>query len=440
MIAGSRHTNRPTDAPPELDAPVGIVGAGITGLAIHHELAERDVDSVVFEKRPEPGGVVRSIPHDGTVLETGPQRTRLTKTVRTAITAAGVEDSLLTARDKPTHVYREGSLRVIPTTIVEAIRTDLLSWRGKARLLLEPLTGRPRPGESVAEFLERTLGPETATYLGAPLYAGLYGSDPNRMPVEYSLSKALERFDASDSLVKAALRARLRRRDPPPMVTLERGLQSLPVALADRYADSVRLETTVQEILPANSGYRLQTADRSTLVEQVVLTTPASSTASILSDVDSFSANALEQLQYNSLVVVHLEAEAELHGAGCQLPFESPFRTLGITWNDSLFDRERIYTSYLGGAKAPAVVEWSEDRLGRCAAIEFETITGAEAEPINVTRLRPGMPAYDDSWRSLDDVEPPPGITLCANYESRSGIPGRLRQAGQVAEMIADQG
>jgi oxygen-dependent protoporphyrinogen oxidase len=440
MTHGSRVTHGRNDVPSNLDASVGIVGAGISGLAILHELAERGVDSVVFEKCPEPGGVVRSVPYDDTVLEAGPQRTRLTPSVRDAMAAAGVEDQFLTASDQPTYVYRDGSLRVVPKTVGEAIRTDLLSWRGKARLLLEPLTGSPRPGESVAAFFERTLGPEAATYLAAPLYAGLYGSNPDEMPVEHSLAKALARFDASDSVVWAALRARLHQRNPPPMVTLEAGLQSLPQGLAEQYADRVALETPVQEIVPADSPYRIRTDDGSTAVGHIVLTTPAKTSASLLADLDPPSARALERLQYNPLAVVHLEAEADLHGAGCQLPFESPFRTLGTTWNDSLFDRDGIYTSYLGGAKAPAVVEWSEDRLGRCGALEFEAITGTEAEPVEVTRLRPGMPAYDESWRALEDVDPPSGITLCANYESRAGIPGRLRQAARVAETIADPG
>jgi len=39
---------------------VGVVGAGITGLAVHHYLARRGVESEVFEARPVPGGVVQS--------------------------------------------------------------------------------------------------------------------------------------------------------------------------------------------------------------------------------------------------------------------------------------------------------------------------------------------------------------------------------------------
>ena len=36
---------------------VGIVGAGITGLALAHYLGERGADSVAFEAASDPGGV-----------------------------------------------------------------------------------------------------------------------------------------------------------------------------------------------------------------------------------------------------------------------------------------------------------------------------------------------------------------------------------------------
>ena len=52
---------------------VGIVGAGITGLALTQDLRERGVDTVAFEATAEPGGVIRSTTVDGRVVEHGPQ-------------------------------------------------------------------------------------------------------------------------------------------------------------------------------------------------------------------------------------------------------------------------------------------------------------------------------------------------------------------------------
>ncbi|HJR53873.1 MAG TPA: FAD/NAD(P)-binding protein, partial [Gemmatimonadota bacterium] len=53
---------------------IGIVGAGLTGLALAHELARRGVEHVVLEAADRPGGVIESARVDGRVLDFGPQR------------------------------------------------------------------------------------------------------------------------------------------------------------------------------------------------------------------------------------------------------------------------------------------------------------------------------------------------------------------------------
>ena len=44
---------------------VGIVGAGITGLALSQFCRERGVDAVAFDAAATPGGVIRSTRVDG---------------------------------------------------------------------------------------------------------------------------------------------------------------------------------------------------------------------------------------------------------------------------------------------------------------------------------------------------------------------------------------
>lgn len=434
---------------------IGIVGAGITGLTLHHYLNQHGVESVVFEAADEPGGVLRTVHKDGFVLERGPQRMRLTPAVRDLVDAVDLDDRIIEAPDLPLYVSHSGTLRQAPLSIRAALTTDLLSWHGKLRVLLEPFAGPPRQGETVDGYLTRAFGSEFATRLGGSLYAGLYASDPSEMPVEHSIQQALDRFGIERSVVYALLRTRLKGRSPPPVVSFRDGLQELPRALYQQYSDSVSLRTPVRTIHETVEGYELLTDDAEISVKDVIITTPAPVTASLLDTIDSESAAALRDLSYNPLAIVHLYADTSLVGAGHHIPFAEPQVTLGVTWNDGLFGakgdakpaaestvssttgRENVYTCYLGGAKKPGAVEWSDERLGEVAATEFEDATGAKAQPLHVHRLVPGMPAYDRSWKALDRVNPPPGISLSANYESRAGIPGRVRQAKQLAAALA---
>lgn len=437
---------------------IGIVGAGITGLTLHHCLRKRGVESVVFEASDEPGGTIRSLREDGRLLECGPQRTRLTPVIRDLIDEVDLDDRIIEANDGPLYVYQSGSLGRAPLSVRSALRTDLLTWRGKLSVLAEPFAGPPVADESVAEYLERAFGKEFARRVAGPLYSALYATDPADMPVAHSLKRALDRFGIGRSILLSLLGSRLRGRSPPPVVSFINGLQTLPTALADLHADNISLNTAVRSVNETERGYELRSDSGTTAVDEVVLTTPAPVTASLIDGVDPTTADALRELTYNPLAVVHLDTDVSLEGHGHLIPHSESLVTRGVTWNAGLFPprterparedgtrisastgRAGIYTCFLGGAKTTEVVDWDDDRLGAVAASEFTTVTGVVADPIRVHRLRPGMPAYDQSWMASSRIDPPPGIHLCANYESRAGIPGRVRRARRLAARLAEQ-
>jgi oxygen-dependent protoporphyrinogen oxidase len=416
---------------------VGIVGAGITGLALTHYLGERGVDSVAFEAASDPGGVIRSERVDGRVLEHGPQRTRLTPEIEALIDDCGLRSALRTAdADLPLYVYVDGRLRQVPFSVEEFLSTDLLSVRGKLRLLAEPLTEGVRDGETAGDYFVRKFGREAYHNLVEPLFGGIYGSDPAEMPGEYAL-QTVRKMERSGSLVRAAINRRLEGKERRPPISFDGGMAQLPRALYEHNADRVVLETGVDRIVPEGSGYRLETGAGDRTVDRVVVTTRADVAAGLLADVDTESARALRRLYYNPLAYVHVHSEAAPDGYGYQVRHDEPLHTLGVTWNASLFDRDGVYTCFLGGMENPGLVDRSERELGRIATTEFEAVMDVPAEVLNVTRHQRGIPAYDGSWTAMTDVNLPDGVTLAANYAGRMGVPARIREAKRLAERFA---
>jgi oxygen-dependent protoporphyrinogen oxidase len=241
---------------------VGIVGAGITGLALTHHLAERGVDAVTFEATDRPGGVIRTGHVDGAVLEWGPQRLRLTDPVRDLVDAAGIAGEVIRADpDLPMYVYANGDLGEVPLSVRAFLRTDLLSIRGKLRVLAEPLTAAGRPEETAADLFVRKFGREAYENAIGPLFGGIYASDPAEMPVRHSLSGLLRLESESGSLLRAAVE-RLRG-DRAPAAAFEDGMGRLPEALAARHGDRIRFETPVESVTRAdgdgNGRYLIRT-------------------------------------------------------------------------------------------------------------------------------------------------------------------------------------
>ena len=422
---------------------VGIVGAGITGLALTHHLAERGVDSVAFEATDHPGGVIRTGHVDGAVLEWGPQRLRLTDPIEELVDATGIGDEVIHADpDLPTYVYADGRLGEVPLSIEAFLHTDLLSRRGKLRMLVEPLTAPGRPEETAAGLFTRKFGREAYENAIGPLFGGIYASDPAAMPAQHALDGLLRLESESGSLLRAALERV--RDDRAPAASFEDGLGRLPEALAARHAGRIRFETPVESVERADtngdrdSQYRIRTADGTERVDHVVLTTPADVTAEVVAGLSPDSADAIATLNYNPLAMVYLRSDVDARGLGYQVRHGEDLHTLGVTWNASAFDRDGVHTTFLGGMDEPGLVDRPDAELEDVACREFEAVMDAGAEPIAVNRWERGFPAYDHTWGALDRVSLPEGVHLATNYTARMGVPSRAREAKGLAQRLAD--
>ena len=410
-----------------------VVGGGISGLALAHHLDRRGADWTLLEAEEEPGGVLRTVEVEGHPLDVGAQRTRLTGPIRELVEDVGLDDELVVAdEDLPLFVYRRGRLRPVPFSLGEALATDLVSWSGKARILAEPVTGGLRRDETVERFFVRKFGREAYESFLGPLYGGLYASDPGRMPARHALAGALRTFGVGRSLLLAVLRGGSS--DAPPTVTFREGMQTLPRGLAAAHGDRVRLGTPVRGLRPAGDEWVVESEGGALNAEGVVLSTPAPVSSRLLSGVVPDAARRLASLRYNRLAVVHLRGPCELDGFGYQVAFGETLETRGVTFNAQAFGRDGIYTVYLGGMKNPDIVSWPDQRIGRVAEDEFREVTGCEARVLHVDRT--WIPAWDESWDSLDGMELPRGIRLCANYTARPGVPGRVLEGRTLAREL----
>ncbi|MEX2570489.1 MAG: protoporphyrinogen oxidase [Gemmatimonadota bacterium] len=414
---------------------VAVVGGGITGLALGYHLARAGVAHKVLEASERPGGVVRSGRVEGHLLEWGPQRTRLTADVRELVEDLGLMQRLVLARKGlPLLVFRDGKLRRVPFSASAFLRSDIVPFGSKLRLLLEPITAGARDDESVETFFVRKLGRKAYENIAGPLYGGLYASDPADMEVGLSLRHALRELGVGRSLVLRLLR-RGGQVEPPAACSFDDGLEVLPHALYGANTENVELSTPVGGLIRTEGRWQIETERGSLVADRVVLTAPAPACARLLAAEAPTTAHALHGLTYNRLAVVHLHADTALTGLGYQVSLAERLATRGVTFNDSLFGRRGVYTAYLGGARAPGVVDWMDEEIGAVAVREFRAVTGYESRSLSVARE--GMPAWDRTWAALKNLSLPPGISLATNWESRPGLPGRLAQAKRIASELA---
>ncbi|QZA88131.1 protoporphyrinogen oxidase [Salinarchaeum sp. IM2453] len=419
---------------------VGVIGAGISGLIVTHELRKHGVDVTTFEARERPGGIVQSRIVDGHVLELGPQRLRLVPSLSSLINELGLDNELRRGHeDYPLFIHHDDDLHVVPLSLREVITTDLISFQGKVRALKEPFTPPQQPNESVDTFLTRKFGAEIARRWLGPLYSGLYGTDTDEMLMRYSLGRALNKADINGSILLSGLQKVLKGRNTPPVYTLDSGLGTLTKQLYQVNSDTIELDTPVKSVQRQNGDYIINTSTHETAVDELVITTPANQASTFLRPCDSQLADLLQQFNYNTIGMVFLKSPFDGEGIGTLVPSDSSVSISGLTWNHSFLDRDRLFTAYVDTNSFPRMADASDKELGEVAATAFTDITGAPASPITVHRWSPGMPAYDTSWTALDEISLPSNLHFCASFTDRPGIIGRVRNASRLADILADK-
>jgi protoporphyrinogen/coproporphyrinogen III oxidase len=416
---------------------IGIIGGGLSGLFVLHRLRARGVDALLFEGDARVGGVVRTLPLPEGPADVGPVRLRMTPELRTILKETGLEGEAVSApADTRFHMFRRGRLHPVPRSLPEALGTSLVSWSGKARALRDLVSAPAGWEESVEEVLVRKLGREVYASIAGPLLGGLYASEPGRMYARHTLTPMLLGAGSKRSILLALARAR--RLDALPVVSLARGMESLPCELARLHRDRIRVQTPVESIMPGRDrGFLLHAGSDRIPAREVVLTAPAPGASRLLGGIAPSAAERLRGLHYNSLAVVVLEGTLPSGGSGFKVALDEPLALRGVTSRAGLGGADPVLTAFLGGMGRETLLAQPDDRLAELAAREFEAVTGAPARPLLVHRTR--MPAWDRSWQALEALSLPPGIHLCAAYTRRPGVLGRLAEAGEVAGQIAPE-
>jgi len=430
-----------------------VVGAGAAGLGAAHGLRRRGVRALVVDPGPAPGGAMHSERIGPWLVEHGPNTIAVKPALHELLRELGAEGLLVPAApaNRLRFLVREGRLEPLPTGLVGALRTPLLSTRGKLRILAEPFVRRGDPtGESVAEFASRRLGPEAAERLVGAFLTGVYAGDERRLGAEAVFPPLVAYEREHGSLLRGGLAAsRAARRERRTgrgagarglrgIHSAREGLGSLAAALAEELDGELRLETRVVSLARNGSGgWRVELEGRrgeETLrARRVILATPAPEAAQLLRPLDPEAAGLLAGLEYAPLAVAHLGVERgatrePVRGFGFLVPRSEGLRLLGCLYPAQLFPERAppgrdLLTCMIGGTRRREAVDLPDDRLLEGLRRELDALLGLRGEPevLQIVRWRRAVcqPGPDHPRRTAalrDRVARHPGLALAGAY------------------------
>ena len=382
---------------------VAVVGAGIAGLAAGAELARAGLEVAVFEASPRAGGAAWSERRSGYLVERGAQTFRIGAAADAFLGRHALGERLVAASParRERFLVRGGRLVPVPLSPIAWLGSELLSARGKVRMLAEPFVrAGDATGESVAAFAARRLGAEAADRLVAPFLIGVYAGDPAQLGAEAVFPLLVEaerrRGSIARGLLARAISGAARGRSG--SWSLQGGLGALPEALAARLGPRLRLRSRISRVAFEEGQYRLEIegesgAERAS-ARGLVLAVPAREAAALAAPLDPEAAKSLDSIGYAPLssVSVGVEASERLRGFGFLVPGQRE-ALLGCVFASELFSERApagraLVTALFGGLRRPDAVDWPEERLVGELAGELDRLLGLRGpcERLAVTR------------------------------------------------------
>jgi len=464
---------------------VVVIGAGISGLACAFRLKQLGLRPLVLEASSRPGGVIETVRRNGFLFELGPQCPRFSTSAWSLVHALGLESQFLPGdRKARRYILKRGVLQLAPLSPGGLLSTQLLSAKSKFRLLSEVFrhSSPPPQEESLAEFVERKFGAEVLDYLVDPLVSTVFFGDARKMGMRSAFPALVEWERASGSLIRGALRARKKKRDPaqppdsapslnsasrpgslrvtdslPPLGSFQSGMATLPERLAEQLQHNIRYNQKIKSLTSSSAGGRqtweihLQT-DEPISAESLILAVPAFSAANLLESVPQL-ASLLGAIEYAPICAVagaynRSQISHDLEGFGFMAPRAENRQTICTFWNSSLFPGRApagkvVLTTFAGREGNDPVFSASESACAQLVEAENAEALGISGPPLDrvVWRSARVLPQYNvghaqrvpqisEALRGL------PNLQIVGNFLTGRSIGDCVQIALQAAENL----
>src|SRR5580765_3900723 len=197
-----------------------ILGAGISGLTVAYRFQQIRPDTAITVLEPcdRPGGSIWTTRQDGFQVEIGPNGFLDTKPTTTQLCRElGLGNRLVAASDaadKNRFLFVDNKLKALPNGLLSFLKTDLLSWRAKASLLMERFRSKrlDLEDESVHDFAVRRASHEVAETFGDALVTGIHAGDPRLLSIRAAFPRVANMEREFGSVIKGFGRIAKQRR------------------------------------------------------------------------------------------------------------------------------------------------------------------------------------------------------------------------------------
>lgn len=453
-------------------ARIAVLGGGAAGLSAAYAAASNGAQVDVYEARGTVGGALRSghvregdensYAYDFGAASMTRKYKRVVELLRKIkVPMVGRGDDANT-----TYVLHRGVLEALPRGPGQLLRTKLLSFQAKIRVLLEPLVkcGEPKLTkiESVADFFARRFHRDVSDTVVDAAMTGIYAASPASLSMRHAFS-TLWKIERDEGSVILPMLARIRKakksesaKELRESVTAQGGMQAVPVALerALQVNGRARVRTGTPVWRLSRRGDGSWRVNRSwARYDAVVCALPAYALQDISSNVSSISrafSRLTKMVTYAPIAVsvlgyrtVDVSRKDLLSSVGVLVPSgEQQGAFLGVQFSSSSFPGKvrlpeeknmAFFTVYAGGMRALNHVNQELSKIESDAHSQLTKILGV-TEPPTFKKTHVWSKAIPQYTRSHEKVvrsarrleRAVPGLVMAGNYIGGVAVPDAL--------------
>lgn len=408
-----------------------VLGAGISGLSLAWYLTQKwgdDATITVIEKSDRVGGWIKTIDEEGFLFEQGPRSCRVRgkeSTTLELIEQLGIQNEVIvgSAKAKIKYLWSDDKLQKIPSSLLGALFHPLTR---KAIIPCVREFFRPngsRADETIFDFITRRFGSPIAEQFIDPLVSGIYAGDMRQLSIkstfphlyywEKNHGSILRGMLAKKKISEKAKSPFVSKMLKEPLFSFKKGMETLPLTLAEKLKDSIMLSTEVSSLHFNDTGITLSLNDGQQLhADHCFSTLPAHALAPLLAPHAPSIEIELSKLQRSSVALVSLgyqQPVLKYKGFGYLVPAKENENILGVVWDSAIFPQQQAdpnitrITVMLGGSRMPHLSDMDEGSLALIAlnAISKHLNINNLPHTLRVTRAADAIPQYPLGHQAL---------------------------------------
>jgi oxygen-dependent protoporphyrinogen oxidase len=440
-----------------------IIGGGIAGLAAAWYAQQQGIPYTLLESSNRFGGLIHTERVGDTVIEYGPDAfiTRKPHALQ-LVKELDLEDALIPVNKTRERIYvligkrlvplPDGLGLLVPTKLMPFLRSPLLTWTGKLRLLLDWFIPAKTDDddESLADFITRRMGKQVLDRLADPLLAGVYNAEMDKQSILATFPQYRTLEKQHGSLIRGMRSSQKSASEDSGLMSFQHGMSQLVDTLVSQLTGDLRLNTRVERIM---AGYQVHLASGEILEsDSLIMATSANIAANLMQSIAPEAAQGLGKIRYAGIGSISLAYRVQdishsLDAYGVVIPSNEGRPIDGIQWNSSKWSNRApagmvLLRVFFGGPHTRAMLEKSESEIVAIVREQLRDILGIQAEP-QFYRLRTwanAYPQYDVGHvQRVADVMAslPPTIALAGNAYHGVGIPDTVKSAISAVQTIS---